>query len=176
MKFLKILIVPMLVVALAGCATKQQGGTLLGAGLGGLLGSQFGSGRGKLVGVAIGVLAGAMIGGEIGKSLDRADQLVAQSNTQYALERIPNGHRGPVWQNPDRRTSGYTVPTKTYQIRCDCRWTRTKSLWKSLPSNRWFLENCQQISVKKIHHIPSIWKLYSCGLGYKCIWNVYTKA
>ena len=117
MKFLKILIVPMLVVALAGCATKQQGGTLLGAGLGGLLGSQFGSGRGKLVGVAIGVLAGAMIGGEIGKSLDRADQLVAQSNTQYALERIPNGHRGPVWQNPDRRTSGYTVPTKTYQIR-----------------------------------------------------------
>ncbi len=117
MKFLKILMVTVLAATVVGCANKQQGGTLIGAGVGALIGSQFGGGTGKLVGVAIGTLAGAMIGGNVGRSLDRADQLAARHNTQYALERAPTGRRGPVWRNPDRRTSGYTVPTKTYQAK-----------------------------------------------------------
>ena len=115
MKFLKVLMVPVLAIAIVGCANNQQGGTIIGAGLGALVGSQFGSGTGQLVGVAIGTLAGAMIGGNVGRSLDRADRLAARHNTQYALERAPTGRRGPVWKNPDRKTSGYTVPTKTYQ-------------------------------------------------------------
>ncbi len=114
MRLLKILMVPVLAIAIVGCTNKQQGGTLIGAGFGALIGSQFGSGTGKLVGVAIGTLAGAMIGGEVGRSLDRADRLAAKSNTQYTLERAPTGKRGPIWRNPDRRTRGYTVPTSTY--------------------------------------------------------------
>ena len=41
----KLLVATVSAIVLSGCvATNQQGGTLVGAGLGGLLGSQFGDG------------------------------------------------------------------------------------------------------------------------------------
>ena len=103
------------VVALAGCeGNKQLGGGLVGAGLGGLVGSQFGGGTGKLIMTGVGVLAGALVGSSVGQSLDRADQLAAQRNTQQALETAPTG-QVVRWQNPDNGNSGYVRPTRTYQ-------------------------------------------------------------
>ena len=59
-------------IVLSGCvATNQQGGTLVGAGLGGLLGSQFGSGTGQLAATGLGVLAGGLLGSQIGQHMDQ---------------------------------------------------------------------------------------------------------
>jgi len=65
---------------LSGCiATNQQGGTLVGAGLGGLLGSQFGSGTGQLVATGLGVLTGAMTGQAVGQHMDRPPVVIYQN-------------------------------------------------------------------------------------------------
>ena len=62
-------------IVLSGCvATNQQGGTLVGAGLGGLLGSQFGSGTGQLAATGLGVLAGGLLGNQIGSHMDQPQQ------------------------------------------------------------------------------------------------------
>ena len=59
-------------IVLSGCVvTNQQGGTLVGAGLGGLLGSQFGSGTGQLAATGLGVLAGGLLGSQIGQHMDQ---------------------------------------------------------------------------------------------------------
>ena len=105
-------------LALAGCSettgSKQSLGTLLGAVAGGVAGSQVGDGRGKLVATGVGTLLGALIGGEIGKSLDRADQLALQHQTQDTLETAPSGTTG-TWHNPDSGNSGTITPIQTYQ-------------------------------------------------------------
>jgi surface antigen len=62
-------------IVLSGCVvTNQQGGTLVGAGLGGLLGSQFGSGTGQLAATGLGVLAGGLLGNQIGYHMDQPQQ------------------------------------------------------------------------------------------------------
>ena len=82
-------------IVLSGCvATNQQGGTLVGAGLGGLLGSQFGSGDGKLAATGLGVLVGGMVGNQIGQHMDQPqhqpqqtivyNNVVPQSNYRYS--------------------------------------------------------------------------------------------
>ena len=105
-------------LALAACSEtmgqKQGIGTLLGAVAGGVAGSQVGKGRGQLVATGVGTLLGAIIGGEIGKSLDRADQLAMQHETQSTLETAPSGSTS-TWHNPDSGNSGTVTPTKTYQ-------------------------------------------------------------
>ena len=59
-------------IVLSGCVvTNQQGGTLVGAGLGGLLGSQFGGGTGQLAATGLGVLAGGLLGSQIGQHMDQ---------------------------------------------------------------------------------------------------------
>lgn len=103
-------------LSLAGCANKQQGGTLIGAGLGGLLGSQFGSGKGQLIGVALGVIGGAWLGSEVGKSLDKADMAYANRNAQNTLERRSDSVT-TNWRNPNSGHSGTFTPTKTYRKR-----------------------------------------------------------
>ena len=73
----KLLVVAVSAIVLSGCITSnQQGGTLIGAGLGGLLGSQVGSGTGKLVATGLGVLAGAMAGQSVGQHMDRPPTIV----------------------------------------------------------------------------------------------------
>ena len=73
----KLLVVAVSAIVLSGCvATNQQGGTLVGAGVGGLLGSQIGKGTGKLVATGLGVLAGAMAGNAVGQHMDRPPTIV----------------------------------------------------------------------------------------------------
>lgn len=108
----------LLVFAMAACTgnegAKQQGGTLVGAGLGALLGSQIGGGRGQLAAVAIGALAGAFLGGEVGKSLDNADRAAMQRTTQSALETGTSG-QAVAWRNPDSGHHGSVTPQPAYQ-------------------------------------------------------------
>ena len=64
-------------IVLSGCVvTNQQGGTLVGAGLGGLLGSQFGNGTGQLAATGLGVLAGGLLGSQIGQHMDQPTTIV----------------------------------------------------------------------------------------------------
>jgi len=84
----KLLVVAVSAIVLSGCITSnQQGGTLIGAGVGGLLGSQIGNGTGKLVATGLGVLAGAMAGQAVGQHMDRPPTIIyresaPQSNNQ----------------------------------------------------------------------------------------------
>lgn len=113
--------VSMLVLALvvSGCApyssgSREQSGTLIGAGTGALLGAQVGGGRGRLLAVAVGTLAGALIGQDIGRTLDQADMVIMQRNAQYALEHAPTRTSTP-WRNPDSGHRGELTPLETYQ-------------------------------------------------------------
>ena len=73
----KLFVVAVSAIVLSGCVvTNQQGGTLVGAGVGGLLGSQIGRGTGKLVATGLGVLAGAMAGNAVGQHMDRPPTIV----------------------------------------------------------------------------------------------------
>ena len=105
-------------LALAGCSettgSKEGLGTLLGAVAGGVAGAQVGDGRGRLIATGVGTLLGAVIGSEVGKSLDRADQLALQHQTQNTLENAPSGTTN-TWHNPDSGNSGTVTPTQTYQ-------------------------------------------------------------
>lgn len=97
-----------------GTGTKEQIGTVLGAGLGGLAGSFIGDGRGQLVAIAAGTLIGSFLGSEVGASLDRADRLAMASTEQNALENYPSGHPAQ-WHNPDSGNAGTVTPTRTWQ-------------------------------------------------------------
>ena len=107
------------VLLLAGCAEmqnnpKQTLGTIGGAGIGALIGSQIGGGKGQLAAVAIGTLGGAWAGSEIGKSLDKADKMYEERNTQSSLEYSKIAQTS-TWSNPDSGNSGTITPTHTYQ-------------------------------------------------------------
>lgn len=100
-----------LLALLAGCnPTKQDIGTVVGAGSGAFIGSQIGSGTGQLAAVAIGTLLGGYIGGSIGKDMDELDQY----KTQIALESNPTGST-MAWKNPDTDVNYSVTPTKTYE-------------------------------------------------------------
>jgi len=96
---------------LAGCnPTKQDVGTVVGAGTGAYVGSQIGDGTGQLAAVAIGTLVGAYLGGSIGRQMDELDRY----RTQQALESSPTGSR-TVWNNPDSGAQYTVTPTRTYE-------------------------------------------------------------
>ena len=96
---------------LTGCnPTKQDIGTLVGAGSGAFIGSQIGSGTGQLAAVAIGALLGGYIGGFIGQDMDELDQY----KTQTALETSPTG-TAVAWNNPDTDVDYSVTPTRTYE-------------------------------------------------------------
>ena len=59
---------------LTGCnPSKQDIGTVIGAGSGAFIGSQIGGGTGQLAAVAIGALLGGYLGSSIGQSMDELD-------------------------------------------------------------------------------------------------------
>ena len=98
-------------IVLTGCnATKQDVGTLVGAGSGAFIGSQIGSGTGQLAAVAIGALLGGYVGGGIGESMDELDRRRAND----ALERTPTGTT-VAWNNPDSGIDYRVTPTHTYE-------------------------------------------------------------
>lgn len=96
---------------LTGCnPTKQDIGTLVGAGTGAFVGSQIGGGTGQLAAVAIGALLGGHLGGSVGRQMDELDRY----KTNEALEHSRTGTT-TAWNNPD---SGYhyeVTPTDTYE-------------------------------------------------------------
>ena len=96
---------------LGGCdaGTKQQLGTVLGAGVGAVASSTIGDGRGQLLAIAAGTLVGSLLGSEIGKSLDRADLAYMAQTQQQALESMPSGTQS-TWRNPDSGNSGSFIP------------------------------------------------------------------
>lgn len=100
-----------ILLLLTGCnPTKQDIGTLVGAGSGAFIGSQIGGGTGQLAAVAIGALLGGYIGGSIGQDMDELDQY----KTQQALETSPTGS-SVAWNNPDTDIDYSVTPTRTYE-------------------------------------------------------------
>ncbi len=96
---------------LTGCnPTKQDIGTIVGAGSGAFIGSQIGSGTGQLAAVAIGTLLGGYLGSSIGQSMDELDQY----KTQQVLESSPTGST-VAWNNPDSDIDYSVTPTRTYE-------------------------------------------------------------
>lgn len=97
-------------VMLSGCqTTKQDLGTVLGAGAGALIGSQFGSGTGQIFATLGGAAIGGLIGNQIGKYLDEEDKKQMAAATQKTVitgETI-------AWNNPDSGVSGRTEVVKT---------------------------------------------------------------
>jgi len=90
--------------------TKQDVGTLVGAGSGAFIGSQIGGGTGQLAAVAIGALLGGYIGGSIGQDMDELDQY----KTQQVLEGSRTGST-VAWNNPDTDIDYSVTPTRTYE-------------------------------------------------------------
>ena len=90
--------------------TKEDIGTLAGAGAGAAVGAQIGGGTGQLAAVAAGTLIGGIIGGRIGKTMDDVDRM----KMNRALETQPTG-QSYRWKNPDTGTNYAVTPTETYQ-------------------------------------------------------------
>lgn len=91
----------------AGCATKEDTGTLVGAGTGALIGSAIGRGGGNVAATIGGAVIGGFIGNRIGASMDEEDRRRAASAQQAAFEngnrtewRSPNGHYGYIEPRP----------------------------------------------------------------------------
>lgn len=98
---------------LAGCATKEDTGTLFGAAAGGLIGNQFGHGGGKVAATIGGAVLGGLIGNRIGKSMDDEDRRRASEAEYAALERGRDGQRSE-WRNPNTGRYGYVTPRRVY--------------------------------------------------------------
>src|ERR1700722_13451587 len=86
-----------LVILAAGCASKEDSGTLWGAATGAMIGNQFGHGGGRVAATLGGALVGGFIGNRIGKSMDDEDRRRASEAQYYAFE---NGQRAD-WRNPN---------------------------------------------------------------------------
>lgn len=118
MRKLGLLLTSLIFVTIAsGCTTKEDAGTLYGAGFGALIGNQFGHGGGRVAATVGGALIGGFIGNRIGKSLDDEDRRRA-AEAQYAA--FENGERAE-WRNPNNGRYGYIEPRPyyTYQdMRC----------------------------------------------------------
>ncbi len=96
---------------LTGCnPSKQDIGTVVGAGSGAFIGSQIGGGTGQLAAVAIGALLGGYIGSSIGQDMDELDKY----KTQQVLESSPTGST-VAWNNPDTDVDYSVTPTRTYE-------------------------------------------------------------
>lgn len=76
-----------LALGMSGCASYQQGGTVVGGVTGGVIGSQIGGGGpGTVVAVIGGTLLGAFIGNQIGYSIDMQSQGYANNAAQEAFD------------------------------------------------------------------------------------------
>ena len=96
---------------LTGCnPSKQDIGTVVGAGSGAFIGSQIGGGTGQLAAVAIGALLGGYLGSSIGQSMDELDQY----KTQQALESSTTGST-VAWNNTHSGIDYTVTPTNTYE-------------------------------------------------------------
>lgn len=96
-------------LAVAGCETREQSGTAIGAVTGALIGSQFGGGPGERLAAGIaGAAIGGLIGNAIGRDLDAQDRARAM-----AAERVVwvEGRRSE-WRS--EKAYGYVEPGRAY--------------------------------------------------------------
>ena len=91
----------------AGCATKEETGTLVGAGTGAMIGSAFGRGGGNVAATVGGALIGGFVGNRIGASMDEEDRRRAAAAQSAAFDsgnraewNSPNGHYGYIEPRP----------------------------------------------------------------------------
>ena len=100
-------------LALMGCETNQDAGTVTGAVVGGIIGNQFGSGGGRVAATLAGAVVGGIVGNEIGRKLDDRDRQLAREAEYDAWERGPP--RQPVrWRNPNNGRYGEVVAEDYY--------------------------------------------------------------
>ncbi len=121
MRFALLLVALVAPLALMGCESKQDTGTVVGAVAGGVLGNQFGRGGGRVASTMVGAVIGGIVGNEIGRSLDQRDRALAQQAEMDAWERGQSGR--PVrWRNPDNGRYGEVIPEAPYRRgSADCR-------------------------------------------------------
>jgi surface antigen len=101
-------------LALMGCETNQDAGTVTGAVVGGIIGNQFGSGGGRVAATLAGAVVGGIVGNEIGRKLDDRDRQLAREAEYDAWERGPPGR--PVrWRNPNNGRYGEIVADDYYE-------------------------------------------------------------
>ena len=107
--------VPVIAVALAlgGCETKAETGTLVGATGGAVVGSMFGSGTGRVLAVGAGAVLGGILGNRVGNYMDEKDRLEAEAALRRA-QTAPVGSQ-VAWNNPDSGHSGTIEPTREGQ-------------------------------------------------------------
>ena len=102
-----ILVICALLLAIPGCQnsstfSKEQVGTVTGAGIGGALGSLLGKGSNRTLWTVGGVVAGAWVGNRIGQYLDERDQQEMAAASQKAM--ITG--QAQSWSNPKTKVSG----------------------------------------------------------------------
>lgn len=100
-----IVILGMALLAVQGCATKRQTGTVAGGAAGAAVGAAVDEGEGAL----IGGLLGALVGSEIGARMDADDR----RQTAMALENNRVGQTS-TWTDPDTGARYGVTPTETY--------------------------------------------------------------
>jgi surface antigen len=97
---------------LAGCATQEDTGAVVGGVAGAVLGSQVGRGEGKHIAIAIGAIAGTMIGASIGRHMDEEDRHLAGMGLEYNRT-----GESTHWRNPDTGIEYSLTPTQTFDDR-----------------------------------------------------------
>jgi surface antigen len=83
---LRLAAVALIGLTVAGCETREQSGTAIGAVAGGLIGSQFGGGPGERLAAGLaGAAIGGLIGNAVGRDLDEQDRRRAFEAERVAL-------------------------------------------------------------------------------------------
>jgi surface antigen len=101
------LVLAVLMALAVGCATKEDTGTLAGAGAGAVIGKTIGD---NTASTQLGAVAGGLLGREIGRRMDEGDRTqVAQT-----LEEQPSG-ASKAWTNPDTGKHYSVTPTETFE-------------------------------------------------------------
>lgn len=107
-------------VTLSGCAgmqdnemfSKENLGTVIGAGAGVLLGSQVGGGDGRKLAMLAGAMAGGYLGKTIGARLDERDRLALAQQTNQVLSGMQDGQSGH-WRSEHSDASATITPLAT---------------------------------------------------------------
>jgi surface antigen len=94
-------------VVATSCATRQQTGTLVGAGAGAAIGHEL---TGSTLGAMVGGALGAWAGGAIGAELDARDR----QRLAYAMTEVPSGQEYG-WTNPDTGAVWEVTPEEAYR-------------------------------------------------------------
>ncbi len=101
-------------IAVAGCESNQDTGTVVGAVAGGIIGNQFGKGGGRVAATLAGAVVGGIVGNEIGRSLDARDRQLARQAEYDAWEHGEPGR--PVrWRNAENDRYGEVIPESRYR-------------------------------------------------------------